>query len=226
MNESTAKMHTTDNGSQRHIKDAQLIQNQKIISGIEIPESVQALLFDCDGTLIDSMPLHLQAWEQVIKAVGGKYDYDFFFSRKGMRETDIVRLYNQHYGTSFDPEKIVAHKHEFVLSHLDTLKPINFVVDIVFRYRSILPMAVVSGGRRDIVQKELELIGILDAFDVVITGDDPLKPKPEPDMFIEAAKKLGVVPQYCLVFEDGDYGLEAAKKAAMMAIDIRLFVEQ
>ena len=104
------------------------------------------------------------------------------------------------------------------------MKPIPPVVDIVLDYKYILPMAVVSGGTKEIIAAELNAIGILDYFKVVLTADDAFKPKPAPDLFLEAARVLDVAPEKCCVFEDADLGIEAARNAGMMIIDVRQFL--
>jgi beta-phosphoglucomutase-like phosphatase (HAD superfamily) len=188
---------------------------------IEVPDFVKGLIFDCDGTLVDSMPLHMKAWEHVITAMGAQWDYEFFNSRKGMPEEKIVGLYNAQFKAAFDPLSVVAEKHRFFKIHAAEFKPISHVIDVVRRYRGVLPMAVASGGVREIVDLELDSLRILDCFSVVLTADDAVTPKPAPDIFLEAAKRLGVAPEHCQVFEDGDLGLEAARKAGMLPTDIR-----
>ncbi len=188
---------------------------------IKVPDFIEGLIFDCDGTLVDSMPLHMRAWEHAITANGGFWDLDFFNSRKGVPEKDIIALYNAHFRTALDPAETVGSKHRFFLARVSELKPIPHVVDVVLKYRNRLPMAIASGGIRENVDLELEILHIKDHFKVILTADDALKPKPEPDLFIEAARRLGIAPEKCQVFEDGDLGLEAARKAGMLPTDIR-----
>jgi HAD superfamily hydrolase (TIGR01509 family) len=188
---------------------------------ILVPEYIQGLIFDCDGTLVDSMPLHMHAWEYIIAAQGGKWDFEYFFSRKGMPEESIVVEYNRHFEHAFDPADTVRKKHEYFWSRLGELKPIPHVVEIARQYHGVLPMAVASGGTRKTVDLELETLHLSQFFRVVITADDDVKPKPAPDIFLEAAKRLGVAPELCQVFEDGELGLEAARVAGMLATDIR-----
>jgi beta-phosphoglucomutase-like phosphatase (HAD superfamily) len=188
---------------------------------IEVPEFVKGLIFDCDGTLVDSMPLHMKAWEHVIASSGGQWDYEFFYAKKGMPEEKIISLYNDSFSTALDPVRIVMDKHRFFKIRAAEFKPIPHVIAVVRRYYGVLPMAVASGGSREIVDLELESLHIRHCFPVVLTADDNIKPKPAPDLFLEAAKRLGVAPRYCQVFEDGDLGLEAARIAAMLPTDIR-----
>ena len=188
---------------------------------ILVPDYIKGLIFDCDGTLVDSMPLHMQAWEHALEQVGAKWNFDFFNSKKGMKGKDIIAQYNKEFGFSFDPVKVNHLKQEYFRLHRKDSKPVHSVVDVVHRYKDKLPMAVASGSSRDNVLVQLEAIGIKKYFKVILTADDDIKPKPAPDIFLEAAQRIGVPPQLCQVFEDGDLGLEAARKAGMLATDVR-----
>lgn len=188
---------------------------------IEVPDFVEGLIFDCDGTLVDSMPLHMKAWEHVITSKAGPWDLEFFHSKKGMPEAKIVALYNAEFDLALDPGHAVKDKHEYFRAHASEFKPIPHVLDVVLRYRDLLPMAVVSGGVREIVEFELDALRIKSCFGVILTADDDIKPKPAPDIFLEAARRLRIAPERCQVFEDGDLGLEGARLAGMLATDIR-----
>jgi HAD superfamily hydrolase (TIGR01509 family) len=188
---------------------------------IDVPDFIRGLIFDCDGTLVDSMPLHMRAWEYVITSSGGRWDLAFFQSKKGMQEAKIVALYNIEFGLALDPDATVKAKHEFFRLHASEFKPIPHVVDVVQRYRDTLPMAVVSGGVREIVDLELGSLHIKNLFEVILTADDGIKSKPAPDIFLEAARRIGINPENCQVFEDGDLGLTGARLAGMLATDIR-----
>jgi len=191
---------------------------------IEVPDHIKGLIFDCDGTLVDSMPLHMKAWEYAVTKDGAVWNYEFFFSKKGMQEEDIVELYNKQSLTLLNCIATVEAKHNYFRNHRGEFKPIKPVVDIVLRYKGILPMAVASGGIRENVHLQLEALGIREYFKIILTANDDIKPKPHPDVFLEAAARLGVLPNLCQVFEDGDLGLEAAKRAGMVATDVRPFL--
>jgi HAD superfamily hydrolase (TIGR01509 family) len=193
---------------------------------IPVLEHIRGLIFDCDGTLVDSMPLHMKAWEETVQSFGANFDPEFFFPKKGMRDTDIVAQFNLQFGKSLNSADAVRVKDSFFLQHVDGVKPLRLVVDVVRRYHKVLPMAVASGGTREVVERELQVIGIAHFFDVILTGDDPFNPKPFPDLFLEAARKMGVQPSLCQVFEDGDLGLQAAENAGMPATDIRQFMQE
>jgi len=195
------------------------------VNKISINDDIQSLIFDCDGTLVDSMPLHMKAWEEAFKYFNAKYDYDFLYSLKGMKELEIIELYNKKFDTDLNPEEIVSKKHEHYFKNIDTVKPIEPIVEIAKKYFGKLPLAVVSGSVHDTVQKELEVTGIFHLFKTILTANDPFKPKPVPDIFYEVAKRLKVNPEDCMVFEDGDPGLEAAAKAGMQTVDVREYIE-
>jgi HAD superfamily hydrolase (TIGR01509 family) len=115
-------------------------------------------------------------------------------------------------------------KQNYFSTHRKDFQPIQPVVEIVLRYKDKLPMAVASGGTLENIELQLQSLGIRTLFQAVVTADDDVKPKPAPDIFLEAAKRIGIPPEYCQVFEDGDLGLEAAIKAGMMATDVRPFL--
>jgi beta-phosphoglucomutase-like phosphatase (HAD superfamily) len=198
--------------------------NNPLPKKIEVPGFIRGLIFDCDGTLVNSMPLHMKAWEYAVTQEGGIWDYEFFFSKKGMQEKDIVESYNTKNYLQLNSAKTVEAKHSYFRLHRNESTPIRPVVDLVFQYNTVLPMAVASGGIREIVHFQLASLGIEHYFKVILTADDDIKPKPHPDIFLEAASRLGVQPHLCQVFEDGDLGLQAAEKAGMMATDVRLFL--
>jgi len=167
------------------------------------------------------MPLHMSAWEQAVTSRGGPWNYEFFFSRKGTPERKMVELYNRQFDLSLDPADTVRYKHELFRARSHELRPVQHVLQVVRKYHGALPMAVASGGTRRNVLMQLQVLGIENCFGVVLTADDKVKPKPAPDIFLEAAKRMGIDAEYCQVFEDGDLGLEAARAAGMLATDVR-----
>ncbi|MEG8946935.1 HAD family hydrolase [Rosettibacter firmus] len=191
---------------------------------IEIHPDAKALIFDCDGTLVDSMPLHMKSWEYAMNIFNLEFDYDFFFSKKGMKETDIINILSEKLRIPLDTHEILKAKHRYFMENIYEVKPIDEVVKIVLEHKNKLPMAVVSGGMRKIVYEELNLIGIKNYFNVILTADDNIKPKPAPDLFLSASQLLNVKAQNCQVFEDGDSGIQAALKANMIVTDIRNYI--
>lgn len=193
---------------------------------IIVPDYIKGLIFDCDGTLVDSMPLHWEAWQKAIEIKGGEWQPEFFSSTKGMPEEQIVALYNKRFSMNLDPADTVRIKHGFFRKQSARFKPIGHVLDVVYRYRNVLPMAVASGGVRENVVLELETLDITGYFQVILTADDDVRPKPDPDLFLEAAMRMGIPPSKCQVFEDGDLGLQAARSAGMLPTDVREYGNQ
>ncbi len=191
---------------------------------LKVQEGIEGLIFDCDGTLVDSMPLHMFAWRAAFDQLEAALDEKFLFSLKGMKEIDIVQLYNRKFGTKLDPGGVVDLKHAFLLSRLPEIKAIDIVADLARSYQGKLPMAVASGSPSHIVIPELEQTGLKDLFTIILTADDGATPKPDPGIFLEAAGQLGIAPEHCQVFEDGELGLQAALNAGMLATDIRPFL--
>ena len=141
-----------------------------------------------------------------------------------MPGNDIIKMYNQHYPMKLSFDKVIKMKQNYFSSHRKDFQPIQPVVDIVLRYKDKLPMAVASGGMKENVCLQLESLGIKEYFKAIITADDDIRPKPSPDIFLEAAARIGVSSNLCQVFEDGDLGLEAAREAGMMVTDVRPFL--
>ena len=188
---------------------------------LSIPSHIEALLFDCDGTLADSMPLHIQGWLETLALYGLTCEESFINDRAGWPTERVVEDANRRLGFSLDPTTFAAEKESNIASKLHLVKPIQPVLATAQHYFEKLPMAVVSGGQLEIVSKTLEAIQAFDLFSVFVTADDPIPPKPAPDVFLEAARQLGVEPSKCHVFEDGDPGIEAAIASGMTYTDVR-----
>ncbi len=187
----------------------------------ELPEGDHAgYIFDCDGTLADSMPLHYRAWSHAYEIHGARFAFtwELFYSMAGIGLHDTVQVLNQQYGESLDPDAVVSTQMAAVEEHQHTLKPILPVVDLARRLAQTHPVAVASGGIREHVHRSLEIVGIADLFSVVVTQEDVANSKPAPDSFLLAARQMGVNPAECVVFEDSRLGLEAAERAGMRAV--------
>jgi len=191
---------------------------------IPVDPNAQGLIFDCDGTLVDSMPIHFRAWQEALEAAGVEYHHEFIDAHKGVPAVGILQHYNQTYGTSFDVEAVAEDKQRRAYAGLERVEPIVPVANIVTRLHGKIPMAVASGGSRENVDRMLEVTGLAGLFEVVITGSDPVPPKPDPAIFVACAQRMGVSPVRCQVFEDGDAGLEAAHLAGMIATDVRPYL--
>jgi HAD superfamily hydrolase (TIGR01549 family) len=181
-----------------------------------------ALIFDCDGTLADTMPAHHRAWLDILRPYGIDFPEQRFYALGGVPTRTIAGMLFEEAGQTVDLAALVATKERAFLEQLAAVTPIVKVVEVARAGRGVVPMAVASGGRRPIVESTLRQIGVLDWFSVVVTAEDTVRHKPEPDIFLEAARRLGAEPSRCTVYEDTELGLEAARRAGMRAIDVRV----
>jgi len=179
------------------------------------------LIFDCDGTLADTMPLHCIAWRTTLIRHGFRFSEEQIYELAGTPTVSIVRLLQREQNVSGDPVAIAYEKENEFLNTLDQVEPIEPVVEIARRHRATHLMGVGSGSTRDVVLRILKHIGLDDFFDTVIGAEDTKKHKPEPDVFLEVARRIQVAPSSCCVFEDADLGIESARRAGMTHVDIR-----
>lgn len=175
-------------------------------------------IFDCDGTLVDTMKLHHRAWSQALSDAGApfKFTWDIFVGRAGMTLEKTVEELNRQFGTLLEPDMVALAQRASYGALLEETQPIAPVVEFARALRARgCPLAVGSGSRRDAVVGALARVGILDWFPVIVTPEDVSHGKPSPETFLLAAERLGVAPSECLVIEDGEMGFEAARRAGM-----------
>jgi HAD superfamily hydrolase (TIGR01509 family) len=180
-------------------------------------------IFDCDGTLADSMVVHHQAWLSALQAHGASFDFDWqlFTSRAGMSIPKTVEALNLQFALSLDPEAVASAQRRAYELFLPGVQPITPVVELARRVALTSRVSVASGGERSIVWRTLELIGLGQTFEVVVTAEDVKAGKPAPDLFLLAAERMGVPPAECVVFEDSALGIEAAARAGMASVLVR-----
>jgi HAD superfamily hydrolase (TIGR01509 family) len=174
-------------------------------------------IFDLDGTLIDSMPIHYVAWDAAMRQAGlaEPLSEDLFYSLGGVPTRRVAELIGQHYGLKVDVEQVFHAKETFFVEKLAAVKVIEPVAAVARRVALTRPVAIASGGPRDVVVRSLEVSGLKPLFPVVVSADDVVHGKPSPDMFLLAAQLMGVAPERCLVFEDAEPGMRAAEAAGM-----------
>jgi HAD superfamily hydrolase (TIGR01509 family) len=190
------------------------------------PPDTAGLIFDCDGTLADTMPAHYKAWLAMLGRFNIPFPEPRFYAMGGMPTASIIRILAGEVGVVVpDVDALVHEKEQLFLTHLDAVTRIEPVIDIAIAHRGRLPMAVASGGYRDTITRTLDRLALRDWFDAMVTAEDTARHKPEPDVFLEAARRLGVDAPRCVVFEDTDIGLEAARRAGMLGIDVRPWVK-
>jgi beta-phosphoglucomutase family hydrolase len=183
---------------------------------IRLPDGeYSAFIFDCDGTLADTMALHFQAWQRAFRPHNFEFDEALYYSLGGVPARELIELLNERYKVSLPVAQIVDAKHAAYDELAGLSKPIEAVVAIARSHAGKLPMAVASGGARRSVTRTLAAIGLENFFDVVITSEDVTRGKPDPEPFLTAAKRMNVSPDACVVFEDADPGIEAAIAAGM-----------
>lgn len=190
---------------------------------LEIPDyPFQAFIFDCDGTLVDSMPLHYVAWVEALKRHHAPFEFteEVFYAHAGIKEQDVVKILNAKHGTSIDPVSVDELKMGIFRERIPEVQPVNPVAAFAKSMHGRYPMAVASGSEEPTVRGCLEATGLIHLFDTIITPKLVKQGKPAPDMFLLAAERMGISPSECLVFEDGNSGLEAAKAAGMQAVFI------
>jgi beta-phosphoglucomutase family hydrolase len=186
------------------------------------PPGTTGLIFDCDGTLADTMPAHYRAWTAMLDRYGIPFPEPRFYAMGGMPTATIIRVLAAEAGVAVtDLDRMVREKEAAFLTHLEAVRVIEPVLAVVAAYRGKVPVAVASGGYRDTVTRTLERLAIRDWFDAMVVAEDTPRHKPEPDVFLEAARRLGVEAGGCVVFEDTDIGLEAARRAGMKGVDVR-----
>ncbi len=183
---------------------------------LKLPEGeFGAFLFDCDGTIADSMPLHFEAWNAALANWGASLPLDLFYAWAGIPLVRTVELLNEKFGHAIPPAEVPAIKERKYYELLPKLKPIPSVLEHVHAQYGKIPFAVVSGSPRESVMKTLECLGLSEFFPVIVGAEDYAQGKPHPEPFLLAARLLGVSPARCLVFEDADLGIESARAAGM-----------
>lgn len=198
-----------------------MIEVQPSPAPLPIPNGpFKAYLFDLDGTLADSMPLHLHSWQQATREAGGDFPLDLFWAWGGIPLTRTVEMLNERFGWALDPSATVHRKEQLYLTMLDQLKPIPAVLAHAEAQFGKLPMAIVSGSPRLTIDRTLETLGLTHLFDTVVAMEDYTHGKPAPEPFLVGAARLGVSPADCLVFEDAEAGFQSALAAGMALVKV------
>jgi len=188
---------------------------------LELPAGdFRAYLFDCDGTIVDSMPLHYIAWKTAFAEWNCPFPEDLFYSWGGKPTREIIATLNEMHGLAMPVEALAEHKEELYFELLPHLKAIPEVLEVFEAEHGRIPFAVVSGGRRNSVTRALSALHLMDKFETIVGSEDYVNSKPAPDAFLLAAKRLSVAPEDCLAFEDTDMGIAAAAAAGMATVKI------
>ena len=193
--------------------------------GLTVHPSAEGLIFDLDGTLLDSMPLHYEAWKGICRdQLHFDFSEDFFYAHAGVSSDQIFAEIRELTGLDFEPSAMAKAKEALYETKLNELKVIEPVLQIVRAFYGKLPMAIGTGSPAEGSWKAVKMTGLDKYFDILVSKEHVPNPKPAPDTFLMCAQLMGVAPEKCQVFEDGDPGLKAAETAGMFSTDIRPFV--
>ena len=185
-------------------------------------------IFDCDGTLVESMPVHFRAWREALASHGASFEFTWqlFVSRAGMPLGETVHALNAQFGTELDAERVVAAQLTIYRTLLPSVTAIAPVVEFARQVALRAPIAVASGGHRAEVETSLRQVGIYDLFRCVVTADDVQRGKPDPEILLRCAEGLQLAPADCLVIEDGELGIEAARRAGMDWVRVEALADE
>jgi HAD superfamily hydrolase (TIGR01509 family) len=184
------------------------------------PDTFKAYLFDCDGTVADSMPLHYIAWRQALAEWGCDFGEELFYSWGGMSVAETISTLNRERGLNMPIEEVAHRKENLYYENLPQLKAVPEVLEHIEAAYGRIPLAIVSGSTRESVTASLTALKLLDKFATLVCAGDYVKSKPDPEPFLLAAQRLGVCAQDCLVFEDSYMGIQAATTAGMASVKI------
>jgi HAD superfamily hydrolase (TIGR01509 family) len=196
------------------------LTNERVMKLKLPPGKFGAYLFDCDGTIADSMPLHYIAWKRTLGKWNCEFDEQTFYAWGGMPTAEIIATLNKRQGLAMVVEAVCAEKENLYYEMLPQLKAIAEVVEHIEAQHRVIPFAVVSGGTREAVKASLTAVNLFDKFDVFVCAGDYKKGKPDPEPYLLAAEKLGMDPKECLVFEDTEMGIQAATAAGMASVRV------
>lgn len=182
--------------------------------------SFRAYLFDCDGTIADSMPLHFLAWNRALARHNCPFPEELFYAWGGRPVPEIIAQLNRDHGLKMNVNEVAREKEDLYLELLPQVTAVPDVLAEIHRMHGKIPFAVVSGSPRDSVVKTLNALGILDLFETLVCAGEYTHGKPSPEPFLMAAERLNVPPRDCLVFEDADLGIQAAAAAGMQSVKI------
>jgi beta-phosphoglucomutase family hydrolase len=188
------------------------------VKKLEVYEGIKALIFDLDGTLADTMPVHFIAYKNILKDYGINFTPEIFATLAGVPAVGTIVRLNEMFGTNMDPEKVGHYKENEYEKMMYRMKPVIPVIELAKKYHNILPMAVGTGGYNRLAWKTMNILGLDKYFDILVSTNDITHPKPHPETFLKCAELMGVEPRYCQVFEDGELGIQAANAAGMKSV--------
>jgi beta-phosphoglucomutase family hydrolase len=195
------------------------------VKKLAVDPKAKALIFDLDGTLADTMPVHFMAYKNILAEYGINFTPELFATLAGIPAVGTIIKLNELFGTKMNPEEIGYLKEREYEKMMHKMKPIVPVVHLAKKYHGKLPMAIGTGGYKRLAWKTMEIIGLEKYFDILVSNEDVVYSKPHPETFLKCAEQLGVDAEFCQVFEDGDLGIQAADAAGMMSTLVTDFYE-
>jgi len=184
------------------------------------PGPFDAYLFDCDGTIADSMPLHYKGWSKALGEWNCAFPEEIFYAWGGRTVSEIISSLNAEQGLVMPVEEVARRKEEYFFALLPELEAVPEVLEHIVASHGKIPFAVVSGSTHESVTASLTTLGILDRFETLVCAGDYAKGKPDPEPFLMAAERLGIAPERCLVFEDTEMGIQSATAAGMASVKV------
>ncbi|WP_421161015.1 HAD family hydrolase [Aeromonas dhakensis] len=181
-------------------------------------EQYDALIFDMDGTLVDSMPRHLDAWEATSAEFGLPFDRAQLNEYGGIPTRKIVAILAEQHGLTIDVEAFTRRKVALYMEHIQQVSVFPAMWELVRRCHGKVPMGIGTGSPRNQAESILKSTGLDAYIQVVVSADDVVNHKPHPDTFLQVAELLGANPANCLVFEDTQIGLQAGRAAGMETV--------
>ncbi|HKJ41709.1 MAG TPA: beta-phosphoglucomutase family hydrolase [Sunxiuqinia sp.] len=192
---------------------------------MEVSPDVKGLIFDLDGTIADTMPIHFTAWRNAAARYGIDFTTELFEQLAGIPLYKTVEKLNELFDKNIDPQEMGDAKEQEYEDNMHQAQPVEPVMDIIKKYHGKLPMVIGTGGSRELSLKAMQLTGVDQYIDKLVSADEVENHKPHPDTFLKCAELIGVKPEDCLVFEDGKLGIQAAKDAGMRVIDVTDYYE-
>ena len=189
--------------------------------GLQVHPEAKALIFDLDGTLSDSLPVHVETWNRIGERYGFKFDPQIVYEMTGRPTIEFAQRIVDQYRLKAEPAELVRIKQHSFWDLAYLLQPVPEVIEIVKNHFGKLPMSVGTGASRKSAGVQLKQLGLQKYFDFIVSADDVTIHKPNPHTFWECARLMNVEYRFCQVFEDGELGLEAAEKAGMIVTDVR-----
>jgi len=188
---------------------------------LKLPDGLfKAYLFDCDGTIVDSMPLHYIAWKSALSEWNCEFKEEIFYAWGGMPVAEIIASLNKQHGLKMPVNDVAMRKEALYFEILPQLKAVPEVLEHIEAQYGQIPLAVVSGSTKESVTASLDSVKLLDRFDTLVCAGDYERSKPDPEPFLTAAHRLGIAPESCLVFEDTEMGIQAATAAGMASVKV------